>query len=105
MKRARLAVARARAKAGLAGAVAAATISLTTAVSAQSAVTDVGGVLERAGKRVTEYFARAQSLVCLEKVALQRLGLTWSPEGMPRHVESELRLSWDPTPDNPTPKE
>ncbi len=106
MKRVCRAEARSRAKAGrLAGAFAAAIISLTTAVSAQSALTDVGGVLERAGKRVTEYFARAQSLVCLEKVALQRLGLTWSPEGTARRVESELRLSWDPTPENPTPKE
>ena len=94
-------------KAGrFAGALGALCIALVTALSAeQSAVADVAGVLERAGKRVTEYFARAQSLVCLEKVSLQRLGLTWSPDGMARQVESELRLSWEPTPDNPTPKE
>lgn len=94
-------------KAGrFAGALGALCIALATALSAeQSAVADVAGVLERAGKRVTEYFARAQSLVCLEKVSLQRLGMTWSPEGMARQVESELRLSWEPTPDNPTPRE
>jgi hypothetical protein len=89
----------------VAGAFAAAIVSLTTALSAQqAAVPDIGNVLERAGKRVTEYFARAQSLVCLERVALQQLGMTWSPEGLARRVESELRLSWQPTPDDPTPK-
>jgi hypothetical protein len=93
-------------KAGrFAGAFAASILSLTTALSAQQATfTDLGGVLQRASQRVTEYFARAQSLVCLERVSLQRLGIGWSPEGFPRHVESELRLSWEPTPENPTPK-
>jgi hypothetical protein len=52
---------------------------------------------------VTEYFARAQSIMCLEKVALQKLGMTFGADGPARHVESELRLSWEPSPDNPTP--
>lgn len=107
MTRACPAEARSRAKAGrLAGAFVAGIVSLTTALSAQqAALTDVRAVLDRVGQRVTEYFARAQSLVCLEKVSLQPLGFTWSAEGMPRRVESELRLSWDPTPENPIPKE
>jgi hypothetical protein len=42
------------------------------------------------------YFARAQSLVCLEVVRLQPLGNGLSPDGFARTVESELRLSWDP---------
>ena len=66
---------------------------------------DVAGVLERAGVRVTEYFARAQAIVCLEKVSLQRLGAGFGADGPARHVESELRLTWEPTPENPTPKE
>jgi hypothetical protein len=66
---------------------------------------DLESVLERASVRVTEYFARAQSIMCLERVSLQRLGLTWSADGPARFVESELRLSWEPTPDDPTPKE
>ena len=66
---------------------------------------DLEGVLERAGARVQEYFARAQSIVCLEKVAWQRLGLGFSAEGPARFVESELRLSWQPSPEDPTPKE
>jgi hypothetical protein len=90
----------------LAGAAGALIVALTGSLSAQQAAfPDLGGVLERASQRVTEYFARAQSLVCLEKVSLQRLGLGWSSEGLARRVESELRLSWDPTPEDPTPKE
>lgn len=66
---------------------------------------DLEGVLERAGARVTEFFARAQSIMCLEKVSLQKLSYGFSADGPPRFVESELRLSWEPSPDDPTPKE
>ena len=51
--------------------------------------------LARAAERVAEYFARAQSLVCLEIVHLQPLGSGLSVDGVGRTVESELRLSWD----------
>jgi hypothetical protein len=73
-----------------------AAVSLT---AAQQSYVDVEGLLSRAGARVVEYFARAQSLMCLEKVSLQRLGLGFSAEGPARFVESELRLSWQPTPE------
>ncbi len=53
-------------------------------------------LLERAGKQVERYFARAQSLICLEVVNLQPLSATWSSDGLGRTVESELRLSWTP---------
>ena len=79
-----------------------AAVSLT---AAQGPPADVEGVLARAGARVVEYFARAQSLMCLEKVSLQRLNLGFSADGPARFVESELRLSWQPTPEDPTPKE
>ena len=74
-------------------------------LSAQQPAVDVYGLLRRAGERVTEYFARAQSIVCLEKVSLQRLGMSFGAEGPARRVESELRLSWEPSPDNPVPTE
>jgi hypothetical protein len=54
---------------------------------------------------VTEYFARAQSIMCLERVSLQKLNFGYSSEGPARFVESELRLSWAPSPEDPTPKE
>ena len=56
-------------------------------------------LLERAGRQVERYFARAQSLICLEVVQLQPLSATWSSEGLGRNVESELRLSWTPAAD------
>lgn len=80
-------------------------MGLGVCVSAQKTVhVDLQGVLERAGARVAEYFARAQSIVCLEKVAWQRLSMGLSADGPARFVESELRLSWEPSPDDPTPK-
>jgi hypothetical protein len=81
-------------------------VALTAVISAeQLPAIDLAAVLDRAGERVTEYFARAQSIVCLEKVSLQRLAMGYGADGPARHVESELRLSWEPSPDNPTPTE
>jgi hypothetical protein len=81
-------------------------LALGATLSADQAATfDVANALERAGVRVTEYFARAQAIVCLEKVSLQRLGAGFGADGPARQVESELRLTWEPTPENPTPKE
>ena len=83
-----------------------AVLALSATLSAeQQGGFDVAGVLERAGVRVTEYFARAQAIVCLEKVSLQRLSSGFGADGPARQVESELRLTWEPTPENPTPKE
>lgn len=89
-----------------AGAFAALVVALTATLSArQAAAIDIAAILQRAGERVTQYFARAQSLVCLEKVALQRLNIGFGAEGPARFVESELRLSWEPTAENPVPSE
>ena len=74
-------------------------------LSAQQASADVGAVLRRAGERVTEFFNRAQSIMCLEQVSLQPLSASWGADGPSRRVDSELRLSWEPTPENPTPTE
>lgn len=66
---------------------------------------DLGATLKRAGDRVEYYFARAQSIVCFETVSLQPLSMGLSGDGPPRTVQSELRLSWDPTADTKTPLE
>jgi hypothetical protein len=90
----------------LAGASAALILALAATLSAdQAKPVDVSGVLERAGARVTEYFARAQAIMCLEKVSVQRLGMSFGADGPARTVESDLRLSWEPSPENPTPTE
>jgi hypothetical protein len=89
-----------------AGVVAALLVALAASLSAdQAAPTDITGVLHRVGDKVAEFFARAQSIMCLEKVSLQKLGMGWGADGPARHVESELRLSWEPSDDDPTPTE
>ncbi|MBY0495231.1 MAG: hypothetical protein K2Y23_13550 [Cyanobacteria bacterium] len=94
------------AKARAAGVIAALFVALAGSLSAdQPQVKDVTTVLRRAGDRVAEFFTRAQSIMCLEKVSLQRLNMSYGADGPSRRVESELRLSWEPSPENPTPTE
>jgi hypothetical protein len=66
---------------------------------------DLAATLQRAGERVEYYFARAQSLVCLELVDLLPLGRSLGAEGFSRRVQSELRVSWEPAADTGTPFE
>lgn len=58
--------------------------------------TDVAATLARATARVEDFFLRAQSLVCSERVHVQPLSYGFSSDGFGRTVESELRVSWDP---------
>ena len=71
-------------------------LTLTTASARSEFADDLETVLHRVSARVERYFARAQSLVCLETVLWQPLGSGYGPDGLSRTVESELRLSWDP---------
>ena len=75
----------------------AAAVTVTADQSDQSAT--LAMVLQRAGEQVERYFARAQSIVCLEVVHLQPLTSGWTNQGFGRTVESELRLSWAPAAD------
>ena len=72
-------------------------------VAAQPASLELADVLQRVGERVEQYFARAHSIVCLEIVGLMPVDSTGTSRG--RTVESELRLSWEPTDENPIPIE
>ena len=57
-----------------AGAIAALFVALAASLSArQPSAIDLTGVLQRAGDKVSEFFARAQSIMCLEKVSVQKL--------------------------------
>lgn len=64
---------------------------------------DLAEVLQRVGARVEQYFMRAQSIVCIEIVGLMPFDSGTLSRG--RTVESELRLSWEPTDENPIPIE
>lgn len=61
---------------------------------------DLQALLARVGERVERYFARAQSLVCTELFYWQPLSFTYGAEGVGRHVESELRVAWEPSPES-----
>jgi hypothetical protein len=83
--------------------VVAAVLGAGTIVSAQSPETaDLTTLLDRVGARVAQYFARAQSLVCAEIVTIVPYD---TPGARARTIESELRLSWEPSDEDPTPIE
>jgi hypothetical protein len=71
-------------------------MAVSTATEERELTDSLETILHRVGARVERYFARAQSLVCVETVLWQPLSFGLSPDGFGRTVESELRLSWDP---------
>lgn len=75
----------------------------TLAARQPAASPDLAEVLQRVGARVEQYFARAQSIVCIEIVGL--IPMDSGGRARSRTVESELRLSWEPSEENPTPIE
>jgi hypothetical protein len=93
-----------RASASFAALTTAATAAL-VAVSA-AAVTDtrnvpvdVAGLLVRVGERVEAYYARAQSILCLETVHLQHLDSNFASYPYTRRLVYELRVSREPATD------
>lgn len=67
---------------------------------------NVPALLARIGDRVEQYYARAQSIVCLETVRLQPLTFSLSSEsGHVRTLVYELRVSWEPPNDETKPPE
>ena len=69
---------------------------IVSATAAEPPSTDVDGLLARVAQRVEAYFARAQSIICLETVRLQRLTPDLVPEGFARRLEYDLHVSWEP---------
>jgi hypothetical protein len=65
--------------------------------SAQTA--DLTELLVRVGAQVEAYYARAQSLMCLESVLLQPVATDRFPSGPARRLEYELRVEWQPSHD------
>jgi hypothetical protein len=68
----------------------AASIVLCTSAAAQAP--DVEFLLARVGERLAEYYARAQTLICIEKTTVQPIGRDFGPIGFPRVTEAELRV-------------
>src|SRR5689334_763012 len=71
--------------------VAAAALAAAASASAQGP-TETDLLIARVGERIAEFYKRAQSLVCLEKVTAQPVGTDRSPMGFGRVLEYELRI-------------
>ena len=64
-------------------------------LAAAEGTSDVGAVLSQIAQRVSGYYERAHSVICLERSTVQPIGTNWTPEGMARTVESDLRVEYE----------
>jgi hypothetical protein len=53
-------------------------------------------VLSHVSEHVQDYYGRAQSIVCTERVTVQPINADISSEGFARVLEYELRVDWQP---------
>ena len=53
-------------------------------------------VLAHVGEHVQDYYGRAQSIVCTERVTVQPINADLASEGFGRALEYELRVDWQP---------
>jgi hypothetical protein len=53
-------------------------------------------VLSHVSQHVQDYYGRAQSIVCTERVTVQPVNANVSSEGFARVLEYELRVDWQP---------
>jgi hypothetical protein len=75
------------------------------ALGAQSAKPDLTALLERVGAAVERYYARAQSIICLETVRIQSLSYDLMPDtSMGRQLTYELRVAWAEAENGKTPE-
>lgn len=80
-----------------------AALVLAAATVAAQASIDLADVLSRAGLRVEQYYRRAESIVCLEKVTVQPLVGAFTANGFARVLEYEVRVTWEAAPDGQIP--
>ena len=62
----------------------------------KAAIAELDDLLARAGAAVERYYARAQSIVVDENVAIQPLALDLRHDGFARRLTYELRVEWNP---------
>jgi hypothetical protein len=63
--------------------------------AARPAPVELRTLLVHVRQRVVEYYRRAQHMVCLERSTVQPILSNWSPDGLARTVESELRVDFE----------
>src|SRR5262245_15609233 len=65
---------------------------------------DLASLLVRVGAAVERYYARAQSIICIENVRRQSIGYDLMPDaGLSRQLTYELRVQWDQASNGETP--
>jgi hypothetical protein len=62
-------------------------------------------MLAHVANRVRDYYSRAHSIVCSEKVSVQIVSRDMTADGYARVLEYELRVEWDAAPDSDEPPE
>lgn len=69
-----------------------------TGLAAQSAgdAADLATMLVRVGRRVEDYYARARTIICTERVLLQPLRSDLASDDRGRELVYELRVEWEP---------
>jgi hypothetical protein len=73
--------------------------------AAQTVKPDLGDMLARVGAAVERYYARAQSIICVETVRIQSLGYDLVPDtSMGRQLTYELRVAWGESENGQTPE-
>jgi hypothetical protein len=77
-----------------------------TILGAQSPVgADLSAILARVGAAIERYYARAQSVICLETVTIQSVQRDLMPDqSMPRRLQYDLRVEWEPGVDGRSPE-
>jgi hypothetical protein len=70
----------------------------------KSGSVDLAALLERVGSAVERYYARAQSIICVETVRIQALGFDLIPDASAsRQLTYELRVAWADAENGQTP--
>jgi hypothetical protein len=66
---------------------------------------DLASLLDRISDAVGRYYARAQSIICLEQVRMQSLGFDLLNDSSPaRRLDYELRVAWEAATDGESPE-
>ena len=73
--------------------------------SGQASGGNMADMLAHVANRVREFYGRAQSIVCTEKVSVQIIGHNMMPDGFSRVLEYELRVEWDASLESDEPPE
>lgn len=77
---------------------------LAVAGAQKSGSVDLAALLERVGSAVERYYARAQSIICVETVRIQSLGFDLIPDtSASRQLTYELRVAWADAENGQTP--